>query len=223
MNLSQWIRDYAYAAKGHGLSFLLRKPPAHYLGYREAGRVPVVLIPGIYNKWHSLKAIADVLSHRGHPVYVVDKLRFNTREIHHAAKLVRELLEEENLQNVIIIAHSKGGLIGKYLLSKYNNDHRVKKLIAIATPFGGSHIVHFLFHRATKELAPGSKIIDELSKEKKINQSIVSIFGLSDNHVWPTLSCELEGATNIQVSVHGHHKILFNKETQNIILKEVEI
>jgi len=222
MKLIHWVRDYLHAAKGHGLAFLSIKPPAHYLGYVKEGMAPIVLIPGIYTKWHFLKAIVDPLSSLGHPIYVVDKLGYNMKEIPHAAKLVRELIDEKNLRNVVIIAHSKGGLIGKYLLAKYNKDSRVRKMIAIATPFGGSCLVHLIPHRAAKELAPESEIVCELGKEKDINRFIVSIFGLFDNHVWPTLSCQLEGAKNIQVPVYGHHKILFSKETLDIVLKEAE-
>jgi pimeloyl-ACP methyl ester carboxylesterase len=220
MKLIHWVRDYLHAAKGHGLAFLSRKPPAHYLGYIERGKAPIVLIPGIYTKWHFLKAIADPLSNLGHPIYVVDKLGYNTKEIPDAAKLVRELIDEKDLQNIIIIAHSKGGLIGKYLLMKYNKDSRVKKMVAIATPFGGSQLARFIPHRPTKELSPESGVICELGKGKDVNRLIISIFGLFDNHVWPTSSCQLDGATNIQVPVYGHHKILFSKETRDIVLKE---
>jgi len=222
MKLVHWVRDYAYAARGHGLAFLSRKPPAHYLNYVEKGRAPIVLIPGIYTKWHFLKAIADPLSRRGHPIYAIDKLGYNTDEVRNAAKLVRGFIDEKNLQNVIIVAHSKGGLIGKYLLVRYNEDSRVRKMIAIATPFGGSCLVHLIPHRAAKELAPESEIVHELKNEKDVNRSIVSIFGLFDNHVWPTSSCRLDGAKNIQLPVYGHHKILFSKETRDIVFREVE-
>ncbi|MGC9611194.1 MAG: hypothetical protein ABSE68_03200, partial [Minisyncoccia bacterium] len=107
--------------------------------------------------------------------------------------------------------------------AKYNDNLRIKRMIAIATPFGGSHLAHFIPHRAAKELTPESEIIHELNKEKDVNRFIVSIFGLLDNHVWPTSSCQLEGAKNIQVPVYGHHKILFSEETRDIILKEVEV
>ncbi len=222
MKLIHWVRDYLHAAKGHGLAFLSRRPPIHYLGYIEEGRAPIVLIPGIYAKWHFLKAIADPLSNLGHPIYIVDKLGYNAREIPDGAKLVQELIDEKNLRNVIIIAHSKGGLIGKYILARHNKDSRVRKMIAIATPFGGSCLAHLIPHRAAKELAPESGIICELNEEKDVNRLIVSIFGLFDNHVWPTLSCQLDGAKNIQVPVYGHHKILFNKETLDMVLKETE-
>ncbi|MCX6763503.1 MAG: alpha/beta hydrolase [Candidatus Moranbacteria bacterium] len=218
--ITNWVRDYFYLAKGH--AFMFRKPPKHYLGYISGNKPPIILIPGVYSKWQFLKAIADPISLKGHPVYAVENLGYNTKAIDHSAKLIRELINEKNLHNVIIIAHSKGGLIAEYLLTFNNQDGRVIKVIAIATPFLGSHAVKLLPCKAFKEIHPESEVIKLLNSESAINHKIVSIFGEFDNHVWPTGNCRLEGAKNIQVNVYGHHKILFNKHVLNIVLEEIE-
>lgn len=132
--VAYWVHDYLFALHKQSHAFLIRKPPEHYLGYVKEGKAPIVLIPGVYEKWHFLKAFADPLSLAGHPIYVLEHLGYNTKAIHHSAKLVRELISEKNLRSVIILAHSKGGLIGKHLLAFDNADGRVKKVIAIATP-----------------------------------------------------------------------------------------
>lgn len=218
--ITNWVRDYFHLAKGH--SFMFHKPPKHYLGYILENKSPIILIPGVYSKWQFLKAVADPISLKGHPVYVVERLGYNTRTIDHSAKLIRELIDEKNLQNVIIIAHSKGGLIAEYLLTYDNQDGRVEKVITIATPFLGSYAVKFLPGKAFKELYPESEMIKRLNSENDINHKIVSIFGEFDNHVWPTGNCRLDGAKNIQVNVHGHHKILFDKRVHDIVLDEIE-
>ncbi len=221
-NLKYWIRDYAHWTHKQSLAFLYRRPPAHYLGHTDKGKKPVVLIPGLLEKWQFLKAVADLLSLQGHPVYVVERIGYNTKEIHHAAKLVREFIEENGLRHVIIVAHSKGGLIGKYILAFHNQDRRVDKVITVATPFHGSAIVRSMPHPALKELAPESEVIRTLSEREEVNHSIVSIFGVFDNHVWPGSSCRLEGAKNIQIEAYGHHKILSDKKTREIIAAEAE-
>ena len=169
-----------------------------------------------------LKAIADPLSLKGHPIYTLEHLGYNTKTIHHSAKLIRELIDNEKLQNVVIIAHSKGGLIGKHILAFNNLDGKIKKLIAIATPFGGSHAAKLIPHKPAKELHPKSEIIKTLQAIKNVNSKIVSIFGVFDNHVWPRSSCVLDGAKNIETNAYGHHKILFNKKVRDIIITEVE-
>jgi len=217
---ASWVHDYFYLAKGY--TFMFHKPPKHYLSYVLENKSPVILIPGLYSKWQFLKAIADPISLKGHPVYVVGRLGYNTKAIDRSAKLIRELIDEKNLRNVIIIAHSKGGLIAKHLLAYDNQDGRVTKVIAIATPFLGSHAVRFLPGKAFKELHPEGEIIKKLHSQSEVNHKIVSIFGEFDNHIWPTGNCRLEGAKNIQVNVYGHHKILFNKHVRDIILEEIE-
>jgi pimeloyl-ACP methyl ester carboxylesterase len=218
--ITNWARDYFYFMKGH--SFMFHKPPKHYLGFVLGDKSPVILIPGVYSKWQFLKAIADPISLKGHPVYAVEHLGYNTRAIDHSAKLIRELIDEKNLRNVIIIAHSKGGLIAKHLLAYDNQDGRVVKVITIATPFLGSHAVKFLPGKTFKELHPESEMIKKLHSQSDVNHKIVSIFGEFDNHVWPTGNCRLDGAKNIQVNVYGHHKILFNKHVLSIVLDEIE-
>lgn len=215
-----WVRDYFHLAKGH--SFMFRQPPKHYLGHIVEGKTPVILIPGVYSKWQFLKAVADPISLRGHPIYVVERLGYNTNAIDDSARLVRELIDKENLYDVTIVAHSKGGLIAEYLLTYNNQDGRVAKVIAIATPFLGSRAVKFLPGKAFKELHPESEVIKKLNSENDINHKIVSIFGKHDNHVWPTENCRLVEAKNIQVNIHGHHKILFSKQVHDIVLREVE-
>ncbi len=219
--LGHWVHDYLYAVHQAAYSFIYRGVPRHYLGYVVSGRPPIILIPGIYEKWHSLKAFADPLSRRGHPVYALTHLGYNTGAISRSAQLVRELIEEQKLRKVIILAHSKGGLIGKAVLAFHNRDNRVRKVIAIASPFGGSYAVNYFPIRTLRELHPSHETIRRLQQEKTVNRHIVSIFGVFDNHVWPEDSCRLPGARNIEVNVHGHHKILFDREVRRIVLAEV--
>ncbi len=220
--LGYWVEDYIHAIHKQSYAFIFLKPPKHYLGDTVEGKSPIILIPGIYEKWHFLKYIADPISLKGHPVYALEYLGYNTNEIKHAAKLIRELIDEKKLDDVVIISHSKGGLIGKYILAFLNKDQKIKKMITVATPFAGSYIVKYLPHHPAKELHPDSEIIKELDVKREVNSKIVSIFGIFDNHIWPKSSCFLVGAKNIQVNIHGHHKILFNKEVKEIILSEVE-
>src|SRR3989344_7258776 len=200
-----WLRDYLSCERRHAHSVFVRKPPHHYLGRRIGGRVPVILVPGIYEKWHFLHAIADPISEAGHLVYVLENLGYNTRGIKESAEVVRELIEKEDLQKVIIIAHSKGGLIGKQVLLQHNTDRRVLRVITIATPFAGSHLAHwFSFLKGIFELRPSSVVISALHKDQSVNHAITSIYGVFDNHIWPNESCVLDGAENIQIQAHGH-------------------
>lgn len=220
--IGNWAEDYLYAIHRHAHAFIYRNPPRHFLGHVVREKNPIILIPGVYETWHFLQASVDDLSLRGHPVFVLEHIGYNTKEISYTAQLIRELIEEKDLYNIVIIAHSKGGLIGKYLLVFKNKDQRIRKLITIATPFGGTNLAKFIPYRLAKEFHPHGEIISMLHKESSVNHKIVSVYGTFDNHIWPTKNCYLEGAKNIQVNIHGHHKILFDKRVHKIVLEEVE-
>jgi hypothetical protein len=89
-------------------------------------------------------------------------------------------------------------------------------MISIATPYSGSSFVKFLPHKFFKELRTDSKIILDLQSHKEVNKKIISIAPIFDNHIWE--GSHLEGAENIAVNEKGHHKIIYNKELEKIIL-----
>ncbi|MEX2027961.1 MAG: alpha/beta hydrolase [Candidatus Curtissbacteria bacterium] len=203
-----WAVDYARIARHWRKMYLHRDPPKHYLGHIVQGKDPVILLAGISNTWRSLKKIGDKVSLEGHPVYIVPQLGRNFRDIKSIAEIIEEIIKENRLEKVIIVAHSKGGLVGKYLLI---HDKRVKKLIAIATPFSGSGLAKLVPHKAFRELLPTSQIIADINSHDEVNNCITCIIPSYDNHV-PKGGSFLKGAKNIKVEISGHHKILFSKE-----------
>lgn len=207
--------------RGGARMVLHRNPPKHYLGHILPEKRPVILLPGIFSRWSFMKKLSDPVSLAGHPTYVIPHLGYNLKSIPDSAHLVRRLIDQHDLRRVILLSHSKGGLIGRHLLAYHNKDARVDKLIAIAAPFGGSRIVRFLPGKALRELDPKSQTVKEMQEETHANAKIVSIYGTFDNHVWPGESPMLSGAKNIQIDVHGHHKILFDSRVREIILSEM--
>ena len=200
--------------------FFYRKPPSHYLDYVIEDKNPVILIPGVSDKWAFLKKLGDSISLTGHPVYVSHELGSNLLNIPDSSKIIREIIDKNNLKNVVIVGHSKGGLIGKYLLMHTNSNDKIIRLIAIATPFSGSKIVKYLPWKRYKELMPTSKIIREVDSNKKVNSKIISIMPELDTRIWSDKGSFLEGALNIKVPIKGHHKIVFDK---NVIKKIIDL
>ena len=211
-NIFYWIVDYYYLLYGYLLMFIHKNPPGHFLNFVLKGKVPVILIPGNSNKWGFLKKLADTISNLGHPIYISQKLGLNLFDIPTSAKIVREIIDDNKLENVVLIGHSKGGIVGKYLLIHENKDNKIKGLIAIATPFSGSTLAKIFSRKSHGELAPESKIIQELDSHKEVNSKIVSIMPEFDNHVWSDKGSNLPGAKNIVVPIKGHHKIVFDKD-----------
>lgn len=67
----------------------------------------------------------------------------NAKEIQ---KKIFEILKEQNVDKVNIIAHSKGGLDARYMIHTYNMGKYVASLTTIATPHMGSEIINVLMY-----------------------------------------------------------------------------
>ena len=132
-----WIKDYYYGTITLFHTFFFWYIPKKYQA-ENLRNSPVIIIPGLMSKWNIFRKIIKPLVLQGHPVYEVKGLGRNIIRIADAAKLVRKVIDENNLENVILVGHSKGGLEGKYALAFLNQDNRIKKLVAIASPFAGS-------------------------------------------------------------------------------------
>lgn len=218
-----WIKDYFHLVKGGMIMYLHANPPTHYLGYIVRGKCAIVILPGILNRWGFLKPIADSLSLDGHPVYIVPHLNYNLAGIPESAKIAGEVMEREGIQDAVIIGHSKGGLIGKYLMSRCDPDGRVIGMVAIATPFSGSALAKFVPHAAFRELEPGSRIVEELRARTGVNRKIISIIPEFDNHVVAQEGSFLEEALeNVVVNVKGHHKVVFDARALAVVKQAVE-
>lgn len=218
-----WLIDTLYLFNGRAKMFFHRNPPKHYLGYVVKGKNPVILLPGIANKWGFIKNLGDRISLAGHPVYIVPKLGYNLHDIPKSAKIVAELIEENNLKNVIIVGHSKGGLIGKYLMIYNNENDLIKGVVAIASPFSGSRLLNLLPHKAYSELHEDSDLIKNLMAHKEVNGNIISIFPVFDNLILSSQGSYLEGAENIEIKeAKGHHKIIFHKKVTELVLTAIE-
>lgn len=221
--IGSWITDNAHLLNNFTVMYLRRTPPKHYLDYTKEGKVPVIVLPGIFGRWAFLKPLADYISLLGHPVYVVPKLGNNVKDIPTSAQLVREVIVENNLTHAIIVAHSKGGLVAKYMLAHDNTDNRATGLVAVATPFSGSSLGNQFSYYPAHELATDSNIILSLQTYSQINERIISIIPQYDNYVWHERGSFLAGAKdNIYVPNHGHTQLLRDKNVWAVIVRSID-
>lgn len=210
-----WLQDYAYVAYWQVHGFLFRDDPAPYL--QAAGREdqPVLLIPGIYEKWQFLKPIAEDLSQAGHPVHVVEPLGYNRGTVAKMAELVSGYLAAADLQNVTIVAHSKGGLIGKYAMTMPGAAGRIAHMVAINTPFSGSVYARFFLVPSIRAFSPRNGALRSLAAELSVNHRITSVYSSFDPHI-PGGS-ELPGAENIELDLMGHFRIIGDAKVLEVI------
>ena len=211
-----WLLDYGYAATAQARAAFSQAGPEDF---RSGAEAPIVIIPGVYESWQFMRPLIRILHDHGHPVHVVAALGRNRRSLAHASATVAAYLEREHLTGVIIVAHSKGGLIGKLLMTTDDPERRVRAMAAISAPFGGSRYARYWVMPSIRAFAPADAALQSLGQDRRVNHRIVSIYGVFDPHI-PEGS-ELVGARNIQLRVGGHFRILGDPRTVRAVLDAV--
>ncbi|WP_337924958.1 esterase/lipase family protein [Arthrobacter jiangjiafuii] len=226
-----WAADYAYVGYWQVHGFLFRKDPPAYLAPSggastgdgssgDAGRAPVILIPGVYENWQFLRPLAEALSARGHPVHTVAPLGYNRGRIEKMAALVEQYLMQQDLTGAVVVAHSKGGLIGKQLMLLPEGSSRVEKMVAVNTPFSGSVYANFFVLPSIRAFAPRNRFLRRLQRSSDVNARITSVYSRFDPHI-PGGSY-LPGARNIQLETMGHFRPIGDRRLLAVVEQELD-
>lgn len=200
------VQDRAYQVRKQLTSAVGPDPIERYPG---GDRAPVLLLPGVYETWQFLRPIADALYCLGHPIHTLPQLGYNRGDIAFSAVRAQAYLDQHDLRGVIVIGHSKGGIIGKRMIVSDDESNRIARLVAICSPFGGSSLARFAPTATLRAFHPQNKLLLELAEERAANERIVSIFSRLDPLI-PGGS-RLEGAVNIELPVVGHFRPLTSK------------
>lgn len=117
-----------------------------------ATRYPIFLVHGVaYRDDVSFLGywgrIPDYLEKRGTTVYYSSQDAWNTHDVN-AKKLktrINEILAETGARKVNIIAHSKGGIESRYMITKLGMADKVATLTTMSTPHHGSAVADAFF------------------------------------------------------------------------------
>ncbi len=211
--------DYAWVVRRYR-RIALRRAELSPASWAMGSADPVLLIAGVYEPWSFMVELGDRINRAGHPVHVVPAIGRNSGAISVGAQQAAEYLAERDLRHVRIVAHSKGGLVGKRLLMT-DADGRVDRMIAIATPFGGSDRAKYLPMRAFRDLRPAAAEISAQVANREVNARITSIFTSWDAHI-PNGS-RLEGARNIELPMLGHFRLLSDERLLSAVERELAL
>lgn len=210
-----WLRDYAYVL-GRQVGAALRRGGARELAVGRADLRPVLLLPGVYEPWTFLRPLADVLHAAGHAVHVLPGLGYNHRPIPETARAVGAYLTEHDLRDVVVVAHSKGGLVGKRVMLSEDPDGRVRAMVTVNTPFAGSVYARLVPVRAVRAFVPTDATLVALAAERTVDARITSVGSVFDPHV-PAGSV-LDGAVNLTLPTPGHFRVLTDPDLPRVVL-----
>ncbi|RKR74556.1 esterase/lipase family protein [Frondihabitans australicus] len=208
--------DYSYALRVHARTMLGGSVPE---AYRHGELSPILLLPGVYETWRTLRWFGDTLNAEGHPIVVVPGMAHNRRPFLWTAQLAQAVLDAHDLHDVVILAHSKGGLVGKTMMLDTDTGGRIRRMVAVNSPFSGSRMARFMPTPGFRAFRPDDPFLSRLISEVEVNSRITSVFADFDGHV-PDGSV-LEGATNVRVPLDGHFRPLGHPVGRAMILAAV--
>jgi pimeloyl-ACP methyl ester carboxylesterase len=198
----------------------------------RACKRPILLLYGFASTRRALRIVELRLRRRtDRCVFSINlggyKETLNTAGIVGLAKLVDEKVEaisrRYGVEEIDIVAHSKGGLIARYYIKRLNGARRVRHLVTLATPHRGTWASFFAIPllgwmaRSVWQMTPFSPFIRQLHKGAW--PSSVNLVSISSTADWiaPPSRCNLdllpgEPTRNVQVAHVSHGAMLYSKE-----------
>lgn len=213
-----WLFDYIYAAKRLCISFISHEESHRY--QNKGGQI-IIVIPGVYENWHFMQPLISFLHVNAYDVHVIKALERTTGTIDDMADIVHTYIANHDLHDVILVSHSKGGLIGKRALIM-DVHTAIRGLVAINAPFSGSKYAHLIPFKSFKTFIPNSVDLIALTADTIVNARITSLYGMFDQHI-PEGSY-LDGARNVQVNgAYGHFKVLNNAAMKAEVIRSISL
>ncbi|MCX5399217.1 alpha/beta fold hydrolase [Streptomyces sp. NBC_00102] len=181
---------------------------------REDDRPPVVLLHGFIDNRSVFVLLRRSLARHGRRH--LESLNYSplTCDIRAAAELlgrhVEEICERTGHQRVDIVGHSLGGLIARYYVQCLGGDHRVRVLVTLGTPHGGTAVAPLASaHPIVRQMRAGSDFIEELrTPAPGCRTHFVSFWSELDRVMVPVRTACIDhpdlDAENVRVTGIGH-------------------
>ncbi|MCC2594265.1 hypothetical protein LKO27_12695 [Tessaracoccus sp. OS52] len=219
----------------------------HVEPHPDCREIPLVLLPGILEPWSYLAPMGTWLQQQGHPVHYVETLGWNLGDLAASAESCLATLRERNVERAVVVAHSKGGLIGKAMLTEVmaerggsfdrsrktqvhgttdalsaaDEEPVVVGVVAVATPFSGSTLGGLLQRLPLVHRTPVGMFLPgspQLSALAREQAVNAHIVSLAPE--WDQVipgGSHLEGATNFALDVPGHFRPVRDRGVWEIV------
>ncbi|MEU4263952.1 esterase/lipase family protein [Streptomyces argenteolus] len=177
-------------------------------------RPPVVLMHGFIDNRSVFVLLRRALSRHGW--HHLESLNYSplTCDIRTAAELlarhVEEICARTGHREIDIVGHSLGGLIARYYVQRLGGDRRVRTLVTLGTPHGGTAVAPVAAaHPIVRQMRSGSDLIEELRHPAPgCRTRFVSFWSELDRVMVPVETARVDhpdlDAVNVRVTGIGH-------------------
>ncbi|XQE86609.1 lipase family alpha/beta hydrolase [Streptomyces microflavus] len=195
-------------------------PLAHHQGPAPAparlpaAERPVVLLHGFIDNRSVFVLLRRALARHGRRHLASLNYSPLTRDLRTAAELlgrhVEEVCARTGQREVDIVGHSLGGLIARYYVQRLGGDRRVRTLVTLGTPHGGTAVAPGAgIHPIVRQMRGGSTLIEELRRPAPgCRTRFVSFWSELDQVMVPVETACVDhpdlDAVNVRVTGIGH-------------------
>lgn len=177
-------------------------------------RPPVVLLHGFVDNRSVFVLLRRSLLQHGRQR--IESLNYSplTRDIRTAAELlgrhIEQVCERTGSRQVDVVGHSLGGLIARYYVQRLGGDDRVRTLVTLGSPHGGTRVVPLAnAHPIVRQMRPDSALIEELTRPAPgCRTYFVSFWSDLDSLMDPLETARIDHpdlmALNVPVTGIGH-------------------
>lgn len=204
----------------------LRRSPLPVFAADAASGLPtVIMLPGLATNWKFMQPLTNAIAAAGFPVAHLPQLRRVTKSSTDLAELVlRFLRTHRELGPVLLVSHSKGGLVAKRVLLADPEARLALGAVTISAPFDGARAARFVDGRihALREVVlmrPGTPAMLSLARQTAANSRITTVSPIIDEIVGSRGT--LPGARNLAVSSIGHNLLLADPRVHRLVVREL--
>jgi pimeloyl-ACP methyl ester carboxylesterase len=168
---------------------------------------PVLLVAGYGGNTGALQSLAERIRATGREATVAPALGDGTGDLRQqAASLDRAIAGAlaAGAGSVDIVGYSAGGVVARVWAQEYDGRRRARRIVTLGSPHHGARIaaagaavVPRACPTACQQLAPGSRLLAELTVPVPTPPAWLSLWTLDDRTVTPPDSARLPGALNV--------------------------
>ena len=190
-----------------------------------AKKTPIIFVHGLYHNHTGWYFYLHWFRRWGWSHVKAVNLRGKFRSICEFTRILAEEVEkvmaESQSDQVDLVGHSMGGLVIRSYLMENPARAKIRRVVTLGSPHGGSKLAVLGPGQAAKEMIPGSVFLQSLSQSVQIPQGgrFYSIYTIIDNMVLPNESTKLtwDGVRNLDSGIVDHVGLVFSKHTARLV------
>lgn len=189
-------------------------------------RLPVLLVHGYVCNRGVWRALARALHARGERCWAPDfEPVYGSIDdwVPRLAACIDELAAAADAGQVVLVAHSMGGLAARAYLRRHGGA-KVARLITIGSPHHGSMHAHLGAGRNAREMEPGSSWLAALAAGEGTGLAapLVCIYSHHDDFVAPQTSAAHPSGHGVPLAGTGHFAMLWSGPVHELVLGELD-